>query len=183
MFLKCFSLVDDKVAKGVDADQFDCINIESPSATQMNKAVLEFIPLFPCAGTDTSEIAAKSLTFLHEPSKGDKEDSTGVILAFDPNEWRLCYNANLYTLIDPCGINGHVLIMANKGAKHVLANTNNRNCVLSITEENIPVVENCRRAAVLYGAVKARLLVKSLSKSGGPALPASSRKRARSARS
>ena len=182
-FLNCFTIDNTKIVKGLDIEQFDCINIEAPSTTRMNKAVLEFIPLFPCATADTADIAKKSLTFLNEPSRADKEDSTGVIIAFNPEEWRLCYNANLYTLLDPCGTSGHALILVNKGSKNVLSSVTNKNMTLSITAENKPAVENCRRAAVLYGAIKQRLLNKTLSKLTIPSHQAASRKTSKSARS
>ena len=181
-FLRCYTL-NEKIADGIDADAFECINVEDPSATRISKAVLEFIPLFTCKEKSTAAIASKSLTFLVEPKKDDKEDSAGVILAFDPKKWRLCYNANLYTLLDPCGMDGAVMIMADRGSRNVLAKADQNNITVSISADNKPVVAKCRRAGLLYSAVKGQLLYKELNILEAPHRKAGPTKRAKSAHS
>ena len=169
-FLSCYTL-NEKVVDGIRVDAFECINTESTSTTRIDKAVLEFIPLLPCDTDDTSVIASRSLTFLNEPTKNDKKDDAGVIISFNPDEWRLCYNASLYTLIDPCGVHGDVILFVRTGAKNVLTKTKDRNVVLSISDDNKPVIEKCRRAALIYGIAKGLLLEQNLNK-----LPAQNRK-------
>lgn len=182
-FLCCYTLGNEKAVEGIDVDAFECINVENLSTARINKAVLEFVPLFDCKSKDVAKIAARSLSFLNEPAKSDKQDDAGIIVAFDPEKWRLCYNASLYTLLDPCGTDGKILIMANKGARNVLAKAADKNTTFSVSGDNKPIVAKCRRASLLYNAVKGRLLYKELSKLEAPAEQAAPKKRAKPARS
>lgn len=180
-FLSCYTL-SDKVADGINVDAFECINVEDPSLTRIKRAVIDCIPLLHCSDKDMKDIAANSLTFLMEPPQKEQEDDTGILVAFNPEEWRLCYNANLYTLLDPCGTKGDILILVDKGSRNVLAKANENNVTLSVDAENKPVISKHRRASLLYSAVKGRLLQKELSKLAVPKKTASPKKRAKSAR-
>lgn len=175
-FLSCFTL-NEKVVDGIRVDSFECINTESPSTTRIDKAELEFIPLLPCDTDDTSVIASLSLAFLNEPSKNVKKDDAGIIVSFNPEDWRLCYNTNLYTLIDPCGVKGDVILFVKQGSKNVLTRTKDRNTVFSVSEDNKPVIEKCRRAALIYGIAKGLLLEKDLNKQPARSLATHPKKR------
>lgn len=162
-YLDCYT-VKDNVESGISIDEFESIVVEDLSTTLLKKAVLQMIPVMPPANDRSlNSVSEASLTFLKEPAKKDKRSSEYIIIAVDPAKWKLCYNRDSFGLIDPCGVNGWVLLLVKSGTKHVLVKAADKHTELSVTDDNTPVINRCNRASLLYESAANAKLMRSIS--------------------
>lgn len=159
-FLKCFTVKDD-IEEGIHVSDFESIIVADPSTTLIKKATIEMIPVIK-PGTNTKNITETSLVFLHESGKSDKESSDHVILAVDPSKWKLCYSTDALNILDPCGLNGFIILLVNKAAAHVLIKADDRGKSLQFDNKKLTIA-SCGRAAMLRDAVTQRKLTAAVS--------------------
>ena len=150
-FLKCFTVNDD-IAEGIHVSDFESIIVADPSTTLIKKATIEMIPVLTPASRNTNDVTESSLVFLHEADKQDKESSDHMILAVDPTKWRLCATNKAISLLDPCGLNGYILLLVNKNAEHLLINAGDRGVSLQLIDQK-PTIAKCHRAALIRSVV------------------------------
>jgi hypothetical protein len=121
---------------GIQVDEFESIVVE-PTTTLLKKAVLQIVPILkPDNDKSLNSVSESSLSFLKEHGKKDTESKDYVVIAVDPKEWKLCYNKDSFGLIDPCGVNGMVLLLVKKGTKHVLVSAKDKHVELSVDDNN-----------------------------------------------
>jgi hypothetical protein len=149
---------------GIQVDEFESIVVE-PTTTLLKKAVLQIVPILkPDNDKSLNSVSESSLSFLKEHGKKDTESKEYVVIAVDPKEWTLCYNKDSFGLIDPCGVNGMVLLLVKKGTKHVLVSAKDKHVELSVDDNNKPVISRCNRAALIYDTVTTNAIAKEISK-------------------
>lgn len=162
-YLHCYT-VKANVVEGIQVDEFDSIVVE-PATTQLKKAVLQIVPILrPENDKSLNSVSESSLSFLKEVGKKDTESKDYVVIAVDPAEWKLCYQKDSFGLIDPCGVNGMVLLLVKKGTKHVLVKADDKHMELSINDNNKPVISKCSRASLLFDTVTTNIIKREISK-------------------
>ena len=181
-YLHCYT-VKDNVVGGIQVDEFESIVVD-PATTLLKKAVLQIVPILkPDNDKSLNSVSENSLSFLKETGKKDTESKDYVVIAVDPADWKLCYNKDSFGLIDPCGVNGMVLLLVKKGTKHVLVNAKDKHVELSVGDDNKPIISRCSRAALIYDTVTTNAIAKEISKLPPQYLPASPKGGAKSAHS
>lgn len=162
-YLNCYT-IKDNVEEGLSVDDFESVVVDDPSTTLLKKAVLQMIPVMePANSKSLNSVAECSLCFLKEAGKKDKRSEDYVIIAADPSQWKICYSRDSFGLLDPCGIDGAVILLVRKGARHVLVNAKDRHIELYIDDDCKPVVGKCNRASMLYEAAANRSLMREIS--------------------
>ena len=182
-YLACYT-IKDTVEEGISVDDFESVVVEDAATTLLKKAVLQMIPVMePTNSKSLNSVAESSLCFLKEAGKRDKRSEDYVVIAVDPSQWKICYSRDSFGLIDPCGIDGAVLLLVRNGTKHVLVKANDRHTELSIGNDNRPVISKCNRASMLYEAAANRSLMKEISSLPTQCLLAAPKGAAKSGRS
>ena len=163
-YLHCYT-VKDNVVGGIQVDEFESIVVENASTTLLKKAVLQIIPVLkPENSKSLNSVSQSSISFLKEPAKKDTESKDYVVIAVNPSEWKLCYQTDSFGLIDPCGVNGMVLLLVKKGTRHVLVKANDKHVELSVDDSSKPVIGSCNRASLLYDTVASNAIKREISK-------------------
>ena len=161
-YLKCYTIKDD-IEEGIYVDNFESIIVDSPSTTSIKKATIEMVPVFPVEGGTANNVTEGSLVFLHEAGSRDKESTEHIVIAVDPSKWKLCYRTDTLGILDPCGLNGFLLLLVNKGMEHVLVKADDRTLSLQFKDNKLTIAK-CGRAAMLRDAVTKRKLTMAVSK-------------------
>lgn len=146
----------DDIEEGIYVNDFESIIVEDPSTTSIKNATLELIPVMPIE-RGNKNVTENSLIFLHEPNKKDKASSSHVIIAVDPEKWKLCYSTANMSILDPCGIRGLVMLLVSNELEHVLVKADKRNLSLQFSNKKLCIAP-CGRAAMLRDAVTKRKL-------------------------
>ena len=154
-FLNCYT-IKDSIEEGLYVNDFESIIVEDPSTTSIKKATIEMVPVIP-TDAETNDMAENSLVFLHEAGKKDKASSSHVIIAVDPAKWKLCYAIDNISILDPCGINGLMLLLVSNDTANVLVKADSRTTSLQFQDKKL-VIAPCGRAAMLREAVVKRRL-------------------------
>lgn len=176
--------VKDNVVGGIQVDEFESIVVEDTSTTLLKKAVLQIVPvLSPANDKSLNSVSESSICFLKEAGKKDTESKDYVVIAVDPAVWKLCYNRDSFGLLDPCGVNGMVLLLVKKGTKHVLVRADDKHVELSVDDNNKPVIGRCNRASLLFDTVTTNTVKREISKLPSLALLTSPKGAAKPARS
>ena len=153
------------VVEGIQVDEFESIVVNDPSTTLLKKAILQIVPILkPENDKSLNSVSESSLSFLKEAGTKDTESKDYIIIAVDPAEWKLCYQKDSFGLIDPCGVNGMVLLLIKKGTKHVLVRADDKHVELSVDDSNKPVIGQCSRASLLFETVATNIIKRELSK-------------------
>lgn len=113
------------------------------------------VPVFPSGDGDTS--TEHNLVFLHEAGKRDKESDSHVIIAVDPEKWKLCYSVANMSILDPCGVNGMVMLLVSKELSNVLIKANDKSTSLQFNNKVLHIGP-CGRAVMLRDALVKRKL-------------------------
>lgn len=164
-FLNCYKLVDENVVSGITVNDFESIIVEDNKTTLLKKAVLQMIPVMePELKDNLNSVSETSLTFIREPGKKDTESKDYIVVEVNPSEWKLCYDRDVFGILDPCGTNGNIILLLHKGTKHALVKANNNRVVFGVSDENKPVVSTVNRAALLLESVVHNDLMKMASK-------------------
>ncbi len=162
-YLACYT-VKSNVEEGISIDEFECVVAEDPSTTLLKNAVLQIVPVLqPDNDRSLNSVSEASLSFLKVPSKKDTLSKDYVVIAVDPANWKLCYKKDSFGLLDPCGLNGMVLLLVKNGTQHVLSNAKDRHIELSVVDSK-PVIGRCNRASLIYESVNNGILKKEISK-------------------
>ena len=164
-FLRCYKLVDETVADGITVNNFESIIVDDVKATVLKKAVLQMIPVMePELKDSLNSVSETSLTFIREPGKKDTESKDCIVVEVNPSEWKLCYDRDVFGILDPCGLNGNIILLLHKGTKHALVKADNSHVVFGVSDENKPVVSTVNRAAMMLESVVHNDLMKLASK-------------------
>lgn len=154
--LKCYSLYGSKITDGITVTDFESIVTVTPAVSKIKQAVMQTIPVVAkCAQKgvlDFRRIAAYSLTFLHEVTGKATHSKVGVLLAVDPKVWRVATDDVAAAVIDPCGINGHVILFVKAGTSNFLASWNDPNTFVTMNDKNAPVITTVNRGALMLSA-------------------------------
>ena len=161
-YLKCYTVKDD-IEEGIYVENFESIIVEDPSTTSIKKATIEMVPILPATGPSANNATECSLVFLHEAGKKDKESQEHVIIAVDPAKWKLCYRTDNIGILDPCGLNGFLLLLVDKNTEHVLVKADDRTQSLQFQDNKLTIAK-CGRAAMLRDAVTKRKLTAFVNK-------------------
>lgn len=156
-YLNCYSVSDSGIEEGIYVSDFESIIVADPTTASIKKATIEMVPVLAPDETGTSNVTETSLVFLHEAKKGDKESADHVIIAVDPSKWKLCYSTANISILDPCGLNGKILLLVNKELPHVLIKANDRSLSLQFSNKKLTIAK-CGRAAMLRDAITKRKL-------------------------
>jgi hypothetical protein len=120
----------------------------------IKRATIEMVPVFPSADEISTE---NNLVFLHQAGKRDKESDTHVILAVDPERWKLCYSVANMNILDPCGVNGMVMLLVSKDLNNVLVKADDKSTSLHF-DNKVLKIGACGRAVMLRDALMKRKL-------------------------
>jgi len=161
-YLKCFTVKDD-IEEGIYVNNFESIIVADPSTTSIKKATIEMVPVFPMEGDTANNMTEGSLVFLHEAGNKDKESTEHIVIAVDPSKWKLCYRTDSLGILDPCGLNGFLLLLVDRSMEHVLVKADDRSLSLQFKDNKL-TIEKCGRAAMLRDAVTKRRLTMAASK-------------------
>ena len=155
--LKCFSLYGNKITDGITVSDFESVVTVDPSATKIKQAVLQTLPVVAkCAQKgiiDFRRIAGYSLSFVHEVTGKATLSKAGVLLAVDPNKWRLATDSIQAAVVDPCGPNGHVILFVKNNAINFLSSWNSPTTVVSMNAKNTPVITTVNRGSLMLAAI------------------------------
>ena len=152
-FLNCYTIKND-IEEGICVDDFESIIVESPSTKSIRRATIEMVPAFDAVETVSTE---DNLVFLHEATKRDKESDTHVIIAVDPEKWKLCYSVSNMTILDPCGVNGLVMLLVSKDLSNVLVKADDKHRSLQFKNKKL-LIGPCARGTMLRDALVKRKL-------------------------
>ena len=162
-YLACYT-VKENVESGIAIDEFECVAVEDTSTTIINNAVLQIVPvLSPDNDKSLNSVSEASLSFLKPPTKRDTLSKDYVLIATDPAQWKLCYSKDSFGLLDPCGLNGMVLLLVRNDTKHVLVSAKDRHVELSVADGK-PVIGRCNRASLIFDTVNNNALKREISK-------------------
>ena len=153
-YLKCYTVKDHDIEEGIYVPEFESIIVETPSTTTIKKATIEMIPVLKTRGG--TSITETSLVFLHEAGKSDKESKDHIIIAIDPNKWKLCYKTNKLAILDPCGFHGHMLLVVDKSMEQILIKADDRKLSLQFSNNKLTIA-GCQRSALLRSAITRQL--------------------------
>lgn len=151
---KCYTLSKQGLADGVKPSTFESIASERDN---LPRASLHLVPALPGV-TPGEKSFGLCLSFLLDADDGVEAD--GSVLSVDPTCWHRCSGNSPMQLLDPCGRDGHVLLLLPKASGQLLVNTEDPELVLGTDAEGVPYT---------YRTSRARLMLDALSRTGIPA--------------
>ena len=150
--LKCYSL-DQDIKSGITVSHFETITTVDPEKNSITTATIQTLPLLadPIYRIKRTFAAASqfSLTFVHEAPKKAEVSQAGVILSVKANEWVPKSDTAQISILDPCGLKGHVLLFIRSGCKNALLSSHDPTVSISVTEDGEPKIAKVNRANLL----------------------------------
>lgn len=148
--VECYTLNATEATHGIQADEYDSIISDVPT---VKFASVTLVPILGDKTELTLENAALSVSFVHGYSECDTADKGGIVLSFDPAEWRLTTDKTHLILLDPAGVNGKALLYIERSSAHVLENAFDKTMYFSVDKAGNPCVQRHSRAAMMLTAI------------------------------
>ena len=150
--MKCFTISKDTFSPGIAPARHDCI--VSTGSEPVENAVVRMVPVLPYAQESLQAKAQLSLSFVLE-SADDTEP--GCVVSLNPREWNVCLAVNPVVLLDPCGPQGHALVLLPPSGSNLLVSMDNPNNTLCTDELGRPVIRSTSRAMLMLAALGVQL--------------------------
>ena len=154
--LGCYTISED-IVPGIRVAHFESVIPTDPETQLIQTATIQTIPLLPdpIFNIKRSFAAATqmSLSFLREADKKAKLSKNGVLLAVDSGLWIPRSDKALISIIDPCGLRGHVLLFVRASCQHALLSTEDNMTTISVDETAKPLKTRTQRANLLLEAL------------------------------
>lgn len=155
--LACYSLLDNTtITDGIAVGDFESIIVDTPEVLDIKKATIQTLPILTELDTSAPEIgklSQVSLCFLTSTPENTKVSDEGVVLCIDPTVWRLCMDTSNAVIIDPCGLNGNMLLFIHKNRDNVLVCIDDPSLTVSVTEANELKIQRSNRANLMLAAL------------------------------
>lgn len=155
--LNCYSLYESKITPGIAVDDFESIITVEPGTPVIKQAVLETSPILDKTAqkflTDFRLMAGMSLTFIHEVTGKSTKSKSGCLLAVNPKRWGIAASAVSAAIVDPCGLNGHVILFLRSDTPYVLSDLHNRSKVVMVHKTGMPAITTISRASLMRAAL------------------------------
>lgn len=146
--MKCFTIEKDTLSPGISPARHDCIL--ATGGSPVANAVVRMVPVMPYQQESLQASAQLSLSFLLE-SADDHEP--GCVVSLDPREWNVCLAVNPMVLLDPCGPQGHVLLLLPPAKSSLLVSVSDPSHTLCTDELGTPVLRETSRAMLMLEAL------------------------------
>ncbi len=148
-YLNCYSLNSNKVTKGIKVSHYESVIPTKVNTDTIYKATLQTVPIF--SGTNSFHAKYLGIPFVHQAAPKDTCCSTGILLSVKASLWTVCSDKSEIVIVDPCGLQGHILLYITNNIKDCLVSLLSDD-VISI-EDNEPVISKSNRARLLLAAL------------------------------
>lgn len=148
---KCYTLSDTDLSEGIDAKLYESI-LAYGKENIIRTAEMHLVPVLPDMPLADAGRLGVGLAFL-KGAPANSKTLPGALLSIDPLTWRLCSSDCALTLLDPGGLDGHVLVFAPPGMSNLLVHHLDSGRVLVTDAKGTPDIISVCRASILLDAI------------------------------
>lgn len=152
---KCYS-IGEELTEGIPSAQFDCL-LTQPNEALVKYADIQLVPVLPYIQPSLLETAQLSLSFIRPYDKPSGYFMPGCIVSVDSSLWSVCDCNSGFVLLDPGGVDWHVLLFLPADASNVLIRMGT-NDVVSTAADGMPFISKQSTGNLMLSAIMPDML-------------------------